>query len=238
MISIVCPFYNERENLEELCSRLAEAVRRLPAPCELVFVDDGSTDGGGEFLNGLLAKEKVSGSVVTLPQNSGLTAALYAGLMRAKGEILVTLDADLQNPPEEIPRLVELLEGYDVVAGVRANRRDSFVKRASSKIANAVRRAVLGDSIQDIACSLRAFRRSVLPCFYPQSGMHRFFLAVAAAEGFRITQVPVAHAPRLRGKAKYGLFNRLLGPLRDLITVRRLLRRKVRCCAKETHHAA
>ena len=226
MISIVCPFYDEKENLPGLFERLLKAAAKLPEPWEIVFVNDGSTDGSAEEIKALMAgKSQVR--LVELSRNCGLTTALYAGLQEAKGNILATLDADLQNPPEEIPRLYGMLEDSDMVTGIRNNRQDTLVKKVSSKIANKIRRAVLGDQIADVGCSLRIFRRSILENFYPYKGMHRFFPAVAELRGFKIKQVPVEHQNRIRGKAKYGLFNRILGPLWDLFSVRWLLTKKI-----------
>lgn len=227
MLSIVCPFYEEKENIPELFERLTKAAAQVPGPWEIVFVDDGSKDGGAEELRALM-RSSPSVRLVQLEENRGLTSALYAGLEAAKGDVLATLDADLQNPPEEIPRLYGMMDGFDMVTGYRASRQDAFVKKVSSKIANNIRRAVIRDSIVDVGCSLRIFRRSVLENFYPYKGMHRFFPAVADRNGFKIKQVPVEHAFRKAGRAKYGLFNRLLGPLWDLISVSWLLKNKIR----------
>lgn len=226
MLSIVCPFYDERENLPELHSRLLKAAEKIQQPWEIVFVDDGSKDGGPEELKKLI-QGNASLRLLRLEQNRGLTSALYAGLHAAKGDLLATLDADLQNPPEEIPRLLSIMEDYDMVTGYRARRNDTFVKKTSSKIANNIRRAVLGDKINDVGCSLRIFKKSMLENFYPYKGMHRFFPAIAERSGYKIKQVPVEHAFRKAGKAKYHLFNRLLGPLWDLIAVSWLLKNKI-----------
>ena len=232
MISIICPFYNEKENLAELFARLEKTAGRLDSRWEIIFVDDCSTDGGGGLLKSLLTPRQAI-RLIELSPNQGLTGALYAGLKAAQGEILVTLDADLQNPPEEIPRLLSLLHEADIVTGIREDRKDSWVKKTSSKIANAIRRSVTGDHIEDTGCSLRAFRRRTLKAFYPFHGMHRFFLPVAEAEGFKIKQIPVRHDARRRGRSKYGLRNRLLGPLWDLVAVRWLLSKKIRLSTME-----
>lgn len=236
MISIVCPFYNERENLEELYSRLAKVTAGFREPWEVIFVDDGSKDSGGSYLKSLLPPGD-SFRLVELERRYGLTTALYAGLEASRGEILATLDADLQNPPEEIPRLIDCLKDGDVVAGVRKNRRDGWLKRMSSRIANTIRRAVTGDHIEDIGCSLRVFRRQTLLAFYPYRGMHRFFLTFAELEGFKIKQIPVEHETRRHGRSKYGLMNRLTGPLLDLFAVRWMLSQKIRYRRKGGDHA-
>ena len=228
MISIVWPFYEERPNLKELFERLERAARQLEGPWEIVFVDDGSRDGGAEVLEPLISS-RPSMRLIRNEKNLGLTAALLAGFQEAKGEILVTLDSDLQNPPEEIPRLVKLLRdsGEDVVAGVRERRRDGPLKRISSKTAKNIRRAVTGDRIEDVGCSLRVFKRETLSAFLPYKGMHRFFLTLAEAEGYEIKQVPVAHQPRRQGRSKYGFWNRLIGPLVNLFMVKWLLLRRI-----------
>ena len=210
--------------------RLGKAARGLEDPYEIIFVDDGSTDGGGEALKNLISAFP-SMRIVKRGKNSGLTRAFFAGFEASRGEIIATLDSDLQNPPEEIPRLVNLLKtsGADVVTGVRTRRQDGWLKRLSSRIANGIRRAVTGDHMQDVGCSLRVFKREVLRAFLPNRGMHRFFLTLAEAEGFKIEQVPVAHEPRRHGQSKYRLSNRLLGPLSDLFMVKWRLLRKPRC---------
>ena len=227
MLSIICPFYNEKENLKELYERLQKIRPELP-PCEMIFVNDGSEDGGTELLQSLLPPDPLV-RILELEHRHGLTAALLAGLESSRGEFLATLDADLQNPPEEIPRLFKLLREHhaDMVTGIRKKRNDSWLKKMSSLVANGIRRAVLQDHIEDIGCSLKVFKRGLLKLFYPYHGMHRFFAAIAEAEGFKVLQVPVEHEKRRFGKAKYGLWNRILGPLTDLFAVRWMLGRKI-----------
>jgi len=227
MISVICPFYNEKDNLKELYPRLLKTMKQLSDSWEIIFVNDGSKDGGGAYLQSMIS-DQPSIRLIELDRNCGLTTALYAGLQASKGDILATLDADLQNPPEEIPRLLGLLQEADMVTGIRQKRRDRWIKRLSSKIANRIRKMALSDTIQDIGCSLRLFRRPVLEAFYPYQGIHRFFPAIAEAQGFKIKQIPVDHHPRRFGKAKYGLFNRILGPLWDLCAVRWLLKKKIK----------
>ena len=226
MISIVCPFYDEQENLTELLNRLLKMTEKIQQPWEIILVDDGSRDNGPDELKKLISGNS-SVRLIQLEQNRGMTTALYAGFQEAKGEIIATLDADLQNPPEEIPRLLYMMEDYDMITGYRAERNDKFVKKVSSKIANIIRRVVIGDRIKDVGCSLRIFKKSIIENFYPYKGMHRFFPAIAERKGFKIKQVPVEHCFRKAGKAKYHLFNRLLGPLWDLIAVSWLLKNKI-----------
>lgn len=228
MISIVCPFYNEKENLKPLIDRLLVVCRQFTEDWEILLVDDASSDQGAEEIRPDLAQEKRI-RLIELGRNTGLTTALYAGLQEARGDLLVTLDSDLQNPPEEIPKLLWMLRSgeVDMVTGIRENREDSAFKKLISRIANGIRRAVLRDTIRDTGCSLRAFRRDVLKAYYPYKGMHRFFAPVAEALGFKIKQVPVRHEKRGFGKSKYGLWNRIGGPLWDLIAIRWLLTNKI-----------
>lgn len=229
MISIVCPFYNEKDNLKLLLERLLATARTFSEDWEIVLVDDASTDGGHDVIEPFRASEKRL-QLLRLSYNTGLTTALYAGLQAARGDIIATLDSDLQNPPEEIPKLIWILRSgeTDMVTGIREKRGDTWFKKLISKIANHIRRQVLRDSIQDTGCSLRVFRREVLKAFYPYKGMHRFFAPVAEALGYKIKQVPVRHERRYLGKSKYGLWNRLLGPLWDLMAIRWLLTHNIR----------
>lgn len=229
MISVVCPFYNEKDNLKPLLERLLATARTFSEDWEIILVDDASTDGGREIVASFLTAEKRL-RLLQLSYNTGLSTALYAGLQAAQGDILATLDADLQNPPEEIPRLLWILRSgeTDMASGIREKRGDSWFKKFISQIANTIRRSVLRDTILDTGCSLRVFRREVLKAYYPYRGMHRFFAPVAEALGYKIKQVPVRHDRRRLGKSKYGLWNRLLGPLWDLLAVRWLLTHKIR----------
>ncbi|HXV27966.1 MAG TPA: glycosyltransferase family 2 protein [bacterium] len=236
MISIICPFYNEKENLKELYDRLVKMTKTLDEPWEIIFVNDGSTDEGGVHLQSLIVGQHTV-RLIELDKNYGLSTALLAGFHAAKGETLATLDSDLQNPPEEIPALLRLLEGADMVTGIRKKRQDSWLRRIISRIANFIRKKVTGDTIQDVGCTLRVFRRDVVEAFYPYKGMHRFFAALTEAHGFKVKQVPVSHHKRRYGKAKYGFWNRLAGPLMDLLAVKWLLKRKIKykVHAKQPH---
>ena len=218
-LSVVVPAYNERENLVPLFAELRQALAAVGLSYEIVAVDDGSRDGTAEWL---VREGRRDASVVPvlLAANRGQSAALAAGLRRARGAVIVTLDADLQNDPADLPRLLAALEGADVVSGVRQERQDDWRRRLSSRIANAVRRRVLGDTITDIGCSFKAYRREALngvPLFV---GAHRFLPALCLFRGARVTEVPLAHRPRRHGVSKYGVANRLGRGLYDLIGVR------------------
>jgi glycosyltransferase involved in cell wall biosynthesis len=166
--------------------------------------------------------------VLRLERNAGQSAALAAGLLRARGDAVVTLDADLQNDPADIPMLLEALDQADVVSGVRARRHDSWIRLVSSRVANATRRAVIGDTITDIGCSLKAYRREALADLPMFVGVHRFLPALCGFRGARLVERPVRHRPRTMGVSKYGMSNRLWRGLHDLIGVAWLKRRLVR----------
>jgi glycosyltransferase involved in cell wall biosynthesis len=230
-ISAVVPAYNEVECLPALVSELRAALESTGRTWEMVLVDDGSGDGTGEAMLAEAAREPRI-RVLRLERNAGQSAALAAGMLRAHGDVVVTMDADLQNDPADIPALLAALEHADVVSGVRATRRDDWVRRVSSRVANGVRRVVLGDHITDIGCSLKAYRREVLEGLPMFVGVHRFLPALCGFRGSRVTEVQVNHRPRTRGVSKYGMGNRLWRGIHDLVGVSwlkvRLVRYRVR----------
>ena len=223
-ISVVIPVYNERENLPLLAEALHKALADCRYPWEAVLVDDGSTDGSAEVLERLAAEDPERVRVVFLRRNFGQTAAIAAGIDHAQGDVIVLMDADLQNDPADIPILIaKLEEGYDVVSGWRKDRKDAFLTRTlPSRTANALISWVTGVHLHDYGCTLKAYRREVLQGFRLYGEMHRFIPAYAASVGARITEMPVRHHPRKYGKAKYGL-ERTLKVLLDLFTVKFLL---------------
>jgi dolichol-phosphate mannosyltransferase len=226
-ISIVVPAYNEEENLTPLTSGITETLASLGVPYELVFVDDGSGDNTAQVLQELAAKHPEV-YVIRFRRNAGQSAALDAGFKRARGRVVVTLDADLQNDPRDIPTLLEKLRDYDVVCGIRQGRQDTWLRRTSSKIANGIRRSVLHDDIADVGCSLRAYRRQCLASIKLYNGMHRFLPVLLHLEGFRIGQTPVRHHPRQHGDSKYNVRNRAWRALMDLWAVRWMQTRQLR----------
>jgi dolichol-phosphate mannosyltransferase len=226
-LSLVIPAYNEEETIEE-CVREADGVlARLGKRYEIVVVDDGSTDGTFARLRTLKAGTPSLRAVRYHP-NKGQTAAMAAGFDRARGDIVVTMDADMQNDPADIPRLLDQMNEWDVVCGVRANRQDNFVRKASSAIANSVRNWLTDEEIHDVGCTLRAYRASYLRRVKLFEGMHRFLPTLLRLERARIVEVPVRHRPRLRGRNKYGIGNRLFKGLRDLWAVRWMQARYIR----------
>ncbi len=232
VLSVVIPVYNERDNLAPLLEEVQSVMRRLGRPYEVLFVDDGSTDGSDRVLRGLRAA-RPEVRVVTFERNAGQTAAIDAGFRRARGEVVVTLDADLQNDPADIPRLLAALAGWDAVVGVRASRQDSLVRRVSSRVANYVRNRVSDETITDTGCSLKAFRRPALRRLVLYDGMHRFLPTLLKMEGFRVKELSVGHRPRRHGESKYGIGNRLLPSFMDLLAVRWMKRRKLRYEVKD-----
>ncbi len=211
MISLVIPVYNEEGNLKRLMERIEPVMRGLKRPYEIVFVDDGSRDGSLRMLAGFIGSPEVR--VVELTRNYGQHAAILAGFSLVRGEIVVTLDADLQNPPEEIPRLVATMEegGFDVVGSIRRGRKDSFLRIIPSKLVNMVARRITGVQMSDWGCMLRAYRRTVVDRMSECHEHATFIPALATHFGKRVTEVEVAHEERYGGKSNY--------PLRKLINL-------------------
>jgi dolichol-phosphate mannosyltransferase len=230
-ISAVIPVFNEVESLPGLMSELDVVLRATGRSYEVILVDDGSADESGAWIEDRARKDpSVRG--ILLERNVGQSGALAAGLHHARGDIIVTLDADGQNDPSSIPALLAALEHADVVSGVRTPRADSWRRRVSSRVANAVRRAAIGDTISDVGCSLKAYRREALEDIPLFVGAHRFLPALCQFRGARVAEVPVRHRPRQHGVSKYGVGNRLFRGIRDLFGVRwlkaRMLRHKIR----------
>jgi glycosyltransferase involved in cell wall biosynthesis len=223
-LSLIVPVYNEEENLPILFEAIHQALEPLPHTWEVIFVDDGSQDGSLAALRILARKDAAHVRVVILRRNFGQTAAIAAGIDHAVGEIIVLLDADMQNDPADIPMiLAKLDEGYDVVSGWRKDRKDTFITRTlPSHLANSLISWVTGVHLHDYGCTLKAYRREVLTGFRLYGEMHRIIPVYAHAVGARIAEVPVRHHPRQHGNAKYGL-ERTLKVLLDLFTVKFLL---------------
>ena len=231
-LTLVIPVYNERENLALLHSELTAVMKSLADPYEILFVDDGSTDGS----DGVLRRMREADPhvrVLTFARNAGQSAAMDAGFKGARGEVVVTLDADLQNDPADIPRLIGALAGWDAVVGVRRKRQDNLVRRVSSRVANYVRNRLSDETITDTGCSLKAFRGAALSRLVLYDGMHRFLPTLLKMEGFRVREIPVGHRPRRHGDSKYGIGNRLLPSFMDLLAVRWMKRRKLRYEVKD-----
>jgi glycosyltransferase involved in cell wall biosynthesis len=219
-ISVFLPVYNEEPNLRPLHAKMNEALSRLGRTAEIIYVDDGSTDGSLEVLRGLAhADPRVR--VVALRRNYGQTAAMAAGIDAARGRVLIPMDADLQNDPADIVRLLNKLdEGYDVVSGWRKNRQDKLITRKlPSMLANRLISWIGGVPLHDYGCSLKAYRRESLEDVRLYGEMHRFIPIYASWAGARVTEIPVEHHPRTMGKSKYGL-SRTLKVVFDLMTIK------------------
>jgi glycosyltransferase involved in cell wall biosynthesis len=221
MLSVVVPLYNEQDNVAALQREVAAALTGLDY--ELILVDDCSTD------DTLARIQRGPGvRVIEFAKNTGQSAAMYAGIMAAQGEIIVLLDGDLQNDPADIPRLLaELEKGFDLVCGYRAKRKDTTFKRIQSRIANAVRSRFTRDGVRDTGCTLKAMRRECREALVPFYGMHRFLPALIKGMGYRLTELPVNHRPRTAGVSKYGFGNRAWKATCDMFAVRWLLSRQV-----------
>jgi len=217
-LSVVIPVYNEEKNLEILHKKIVEVMSACGYKYEIIFADDGSTDRSYEILEELRKKDK-NVKIVSFYKNFGQTAAMDAGIKLAKGEIIVTLDSDLQNDPRDIPRLVEKIkEGYDVVSGWRWKRKDPFFKKIVSRLANLIRRSLIKERIHDSGCTLKAFRRDCFDDVDLYGEMHRYIPSFLRTKGCRIAELKVRHNPRLYGKTKYGS-KRIVKGFLDLIMI-------------------
>jgi dolichol-phosphate mannosyltransferase len=226
-LSLVIPAFNEQENIGPLLARVGSALDRTGQDFEVIIVDDGSTDDTWQFLNQAMTRYPWL-RALRLNKNSGQSAAFDAGFKAARGQVIGTIDADLQNDPEEIPRLLPLLDGYDMVAGWRQKRQDSAVRRAQSRIANRIRNWISQEDIRDSACSLKLYKRHYLQNIQLYNGMHRFMPTLVKMRGYTVREEPVKHSPRYAGTAKYGLKNRALRAFVDLLAVRWMKMRYMR----------
>jgi glycosyltransferase involved in cell wall biosynthesis len=226
-ISVVVPVYNEEENLPVLIPQIAEVLRPLAETYEMIFVDDGSTDGSLRILKEMTSHHPQI-HILAFKENCGETAAGAAGLKEAGGEVVITLDADLQNDPKDIPTMLEYLKDYDMVTGWRQKREDSWVKRITSKIANKIRNWLSGETIRDSGCTFRAYKRECLQNLKLYKGMHRFMPTLVKMEGFRVIEIPIAHHPRKFGVSKYTTWNRMVRAFIDLLAVRWMKSRHIR----------
>jgi dolichol-phosphate mannosyltransferase len=220
-VSVVVPLFNEEDNVSILQAELAAALAGIDH--EIIFVDDGSSD---QTVSRLTKAPEVR--ILRFARNAGQSAALYAGANAARGSVVVLIDGDLQNDPADIPRLVaEMDRGADLVCGYRAQRKDTLVKRLTSRIANFVRSRFTKDGVRDTGCTLKAMRRECVRTLVPFKGMHRFIPALVKGAGYRLVEVPVNHRARRFGESKYGLGNRALRATVDMFGVRWLLSRQL-----------
>jgi len=227
-VSVVVPLFNEEESISLLQTELSAALKNFDY--EIVFVDDGSGDCTADRI-----ERKMNVRLIRFEKNAGQSAAIYAGVMAARGATLVLIDGDLQNDPADIPRLLaEIARGADLVCGYRAQRRDTRVKRLTSRIANAVRSRFTKDGVRDTGCTLKAMRHECVSALVPFKGMHRFIPALVKGAGFGLVEIPVNHRLRRFGRSKYGLGNRALCATIDMFGVRWLLSRRLNYKIRES----
>jgi glycosyltransferase involved in cell wall biosynthesis len=220
-VSVVVPLFNEEENVPILQAELTAALGQLDY--EIIFVDDGSRD---ETVQRIAPDSRVR--VLQFERNAGQSAAMFAGLHAAHGAIAVLIDGDLQNDPADISRLLaEIERGADLVCGYRAQRKDTVVKRITSRVANFVRSRFTKDGVRDTGCTLKAMKRECIGALVPFKGMHRFIPALVKGAGYRLVEIPVNHRARKFGESKYGLGNRALRATTDMFGVRWLLSRRL-----------
>jgi len=231
-LSIVMPVFNEAQSLPILWEELQTVLKAVEEPAEVIVVDDGSTDSSVEFVRVLQASDSRV-RLIRLVANRGLSSALAAGLRAVRGRVVVTLDSDLQSDPRDIPLLLAHLDRFDAAVGWRHARRDPWLKRVSSRVANRVRGAVLGDEVRDSACSLRAMHRRCVDSLQFFDGFHRFVPALLRQAGHRVIVVPVNHRPRRFGVSHYGVRNRVWRGVVDMLGVRWLDARRLRYEARE-----
>lgn len=221
--SVVIPFYNEEGSVPGLLTELQLVMENLGAAYETMLIDDGSTDGTAAAL-AAAARDWPAARVLAGGANQGQAAALLRGFREARGQWIITLDGDGQNDPADIPALLEVAKGCDMVVGIRATRRDNWLRRAMSRIANAVRGRLLGDHLQDCGCALKVFRAEVIGTFFPIRSLYSFMPAMAVAAGYRIAELPVHHRERRAGVSKYGFGTFAWRPLVDMLALWWLLR--------------
>jgi glycosyltransferase involved in cell wall biosynthesis len=226
-VSVVVPLFNEEENVPILQAELTNALAGLDY--EIIFVDDGSRD---QTVSRIAPDPRVR--VLRFERNAGQSAAMLAGLHEARGAVAVLIDGDLQNDPADIPKLLaEIERGADLVCGYRAQRKDTVVKRITSRVANFVRSRFTKDGVRDTGCTLKAMKRECVAALFPFKGLHRFIPALVKGAGYRLVEVPVNHRPRKFGVSKYGLGNRALRATTDMFGVRWLLSRRLNYKVRE-----
>lgn len=212
--TIIVPVYNEEDNLDRVETKLSEYLKIASKKAKILFVNDGSQDQSQKRIE-RICDDNSDFSFISFEENRGLSAAISAGFNCVKTEYLGYIDSDLQTDPNDFNLLLEHCEAYDLVTGVRSNRKDSFVKNISSSIANGIRRTFTHDGMDDTGCPLKVLKTSSAKNIPMFKGLHRFLPAMILLQNGKLKQIPVSHFPRIAGESKYGLWNRLLGPLLD-----------------------
>ncbi len=231
-LSLVVPAYNEQEVIPELLRRVETALRRCGKSFEVIIVDDGSTDDTPRLLSDAMVTRPWL-RALRMKKNGGQSAAFDAGFKAARGGTIATLDADLQNDPEEIVRLLPMLDGYDMITGWRSKRRDGVFRRFQTRAANRIRNWISKETINDSASSLKLYKRHCLEGIQLFTGAHRFMPTLVKMRGYTVLETPVSHAPRHAGNAKYGFRNRAWRAFVDLLGVRWMKQRMLRYSASE-----
>jgi len=232
-ISFVVPVYNEEENLSQLVEEIERVAQGLDRAYEILLVDDGSSDGSRQRIRQLSADYPAL-RLLALARNCGQSAALFAGFQAAAGEIVITLDADLQNDPADVPRLLAYFGGYDMVNGWRHNRQDTWSKKIGSRIGNGVRNWLTRETIHDTGCSLKIMRAQMLKRIKMYRGLHRFLPTLMRLEGAKVVEVKVNHRARLFGVSKYTNYRRAIEGFYDLLAVRWMMKRHLRIDLRQT----
>jgi dolichol-phosphate mannosyltransferase len=230
--SVILPVYNELENLPQLFEELLLVFKKVAGPYEIICINDGSTDHSPTFIE-KFTQDHLEFKLINLRKNQGQSAALSAGFMNAKGEYVITMDADLQNDPSDIIKLIEYLPRFDMVNGWRTKRHDKWLTRISSRIANSTRNMLTRENIHDTGCSLKIMKKSYLDRIKMFKGMHRFLPTLLKLEGAKVIEVPVNHRPRTKGTSNYGVWNRAFSGFKDLLAVRWMQKRHIQLEIKE-----
>lgn len=233
--SVVIPLKNEEENIHELVAELEPVMKKLDQPWELICIDDGSTDRTRSILISL-SKEKSFVCPIFFKKNYGQSSAFDAGFKAARGEFVITLDGDRQNDPKDIPFLLKEMADSDLICGRRVNRKDTWTKKITSKLANFVRKRVCDDGVHDTGCSLKIYKRESLNKIRMYQGMHRFLPALFKIEGFRIKEAPVNHRERTKGQTKYNFYNRSFNTIADMLAVLWMRKRRLNYMIEKEAH--
>jgi glycosyltransferase involved in cell wall biosynthesis len=233
-ISYVIPVYNEEENLAALHAEIVKVAAALPYTYQVLFVDDCSTDRSLAVIKDLAAAHPEV-AYVAFARNAGQSAALYAGFQHADGDVVITMDADLQNDPADIPKMLEYYGDYDMINGWRFNRQDTLSKKIGSRIGNSVRNRLTWESIHDTGCSLKVMNATLLKRIKMYKGLHRFLPTLMRIEGAKVVEVKVNHRQRLHGVSKYTNLRRGIEGLYDVISVRWMIKRHLKIEIGETH---
>lgn len=226
-VSVIAPAHNEADNLPTLINEIAAAMQTTGQSYEIVIIDDSSSDGSAGLLRKMLA-ERSDLVVYRTQRQSGQSTALSIGFDIARGDVIVTIDADLQNDPADIPNLIMGLQCADVVIGWRRDRKDTLEKKIISKCANFIRNWFTGETVRDTGCGLKVFKKETLERMHRFDGMHRFFPTLVKMHGYTVAEIPVRHRPRQHGNTHYNIFNRSIRPMMDLLAVRWLQKRTLR----------